>query len=230
MTQLSHEELKSLVAPYVLGAVPPDEETIVRSHLLTCDECRSEAESYAVVTSRLSLAAEPTTLPKGFADRVVRQIHVEHPKHAAPRRPARVLATLGLAALLLVTATLAFFLVTSRQDLDEERSLVSSLLRSDEGLRLAGDDAVAALLPAKGGSVFVVEGLDEAPENKTYQLWLLEEGRDPVSAGTFEVHEGRAVVKTNKSLEGFSGAAVTVEPEGGSPGPTTEPVLAPAQA
>lgn len=230
MTHLSHEELKSLIAPYVLGAVPSDEQSIIRSHLMSCDECTTEAESYSVVTARLALAVEPSPLPKSFAEQVVRQIHDDRPKHAAPRRPARALAAMGLAALLLGTGALAFFLVASRSELREEQQLVSSLLRSDRGLRLAGEEAVAAVLPSDGGSVFVAEGLEEIPENKTYQLWLIEEGADPVSAGTFEVDDGRVVLETNRSLEGFTQAAVTVEPEGGSPAPTTDPVLNPATA
>jgi anti-sigma-K factor RskA len=230
MTHPSHEELESLIAPYVLGAVPPDEEPIVRSHLTTCDQCRAEAESYSVVTSRLALIVEPSPLPAGFADRVVDQINEDRPEQAVRSRPARFLAVLGIAVLSLVTATLAFFLVASRNELNDERRLVAALLRSDEGLRLAGDDAVGAMVPTDGGAVFVAEGLDEAPEGKTYQLWLLDEDEGPVSAGTFEVDDGRAVVETDMSLESFSGAAVTIEDDGGSSAPTTDPVLRPAPA
>jgi anti-sigma-K factor RskA len=93
-------------------------------------------------------------------------------------------------------------------------------------LKVQGDGAVGAVVPADEGSVFVVEGLEDIPEDETYQLWLFE-GETPVSAGTFEVEDGRAVLETGRSLEGFSGAAVTVEPEGGSRGPTSDPVLGP---
>jgi anti-sigma-K factor RskA len=226
MTQPTHDELKSLIAPYALGAVPPDEDAMVRAHLLTCDECRAEVEAFSEVTARLALAAEPSELPRGFADRVVRQVHDERHKHVAPRSRSRIAAVFAVAVLVLATATLSFFLVTTRQDLSEERSLVSSLLRREEGLRLNGNGAVAAVLPKKSGSVFVVDGLDDAPDNKTYQLWLLQEGQDPVSAGTFDVRDGRAILNSDENLEGFAGAAVTVEPEGGSPAPTTEPVMA----
>jgi anti-sigma-K factor RskA len=226
----NHEELKSLIAPYVLGAVPSDEEPMVRTHLVSCDECRAEAESYGEVTRRLALAVEPSALPKGFADRVIGEIHRDRPKHAAPSRSTRLLPVLGFAILALVTATLAFFLVTARNDVSEERQLVAALLEDEGGMRLSGEDAVAAMVPTDDGAVFVVEGLPDAPADKTYQLWLLDENQDPVSVGTFDADDGRAVLTTDRSIEGFSGAAVTVEPAGGSPAPTSDPVLAPSTA
>jgi anti-sigma-K factor RskA len=222
----SHEELKSLIAPYVLGAVPADEEPVIRAHLLACDECRAEAEGFSVVTAKLALAADPVPLPGGFTERVIKQVKQGHPKHSAPLRRGRIFAALGAAAVLLLTAVLAFSLVTTRSDLAEEQRIVSGLLRTEEGLRLAADGVVGAVLPTEDGSLFVVEGLDDIPENRTYQLWFLEGEDPPVSAGTFEVDDGRAVLESNEDVEDFSGAAVTVEPEGGSPGPTTDPVLA----
>jgi anti-sigma-K factor RskA len=222
----SHEQLKSLVAPYVLGAVPADEEPVIRAHLLTCDECTAEADDYSVVTARLALAAEPVTLPAGFADRVVKEAKRGRAKHSAPARRGRIFAALGAAAVVALTAVLAFGLIVSRDDLAVERRIVSGLLRTEEGLRLASEDTVGAVLPTDGGSLFVVEGLEDIPEDRTYQLWFLEGDNPPVSAGTFEVEDGRAILKSDESVKEFSGAAVTVEPEGGSPGPTTDPVLA----
>jgi anti-sigma-K factor RskA len=148
------------------------------------------------------------------------------PHHPPCRRGSK----LELFGSFIPTATLAFFLATTRSDLNEERRIVATLLRSDDALRLVGEDAVAAVVPSDGGSIFVGEGLDEVPDDKTYQLWLLDEDGRPISAGTFDVDDGRAVLETEQSLQGFSGAAVTVEPEGGSEGPTSDPVLAPESA
>ncbi|MEA2207513.1 MAG: Anti-sigma-K factor rskA, partial [Blastocatellia bacterium] len=57
------------------------------------------------------------------------------------------------------------------------------------------------------------------PDERTYQLWLIK-GEEPVSAGTFQVSDGLVMFETAKSIDGYSAAAVTVEPEGGSPTPT----------
>ena len=72
--------------------------------------------------------------------------------------------------------------------------------------------------------MFVAEGLADPPYGHAYQLWLLE-GTEPVSAGTFDVDDGWVVIEMDRSVEGLDGAAVTVAPDGGSPEPTTDPVV-----
>lgn len=77
----------------------------------------------------------------------------------------------------------------------------------------------------RGEAVFVASGLDPAPHEHTYELWVI--GDDgAVPAGLFDVENGATVTQI---VEGdFAGAAalgVTVEPAGGSPQPTTDPVM-----
>jgi anti-sigma-K factor RskA len=225
MDARSHEEIKALVGAYVLGAVPEDEQPTIRAHLLTCEECMAEADSYSSTTSDLALAVEPVELPAGFEDRVMAVIADERTASAPPRSALRA-RWFGWAfgvAVLLVAIGFGAAYVQTQSDLDRERRVVSALLRSDAGMELDGD-GVAAMIPTREGSVFVAEGLADPPDGHTYQLWLIE-GTDPVSAGTFDVREGRVVIEMDQSLEGFDGAAVTVEPAGGSPEPTTDPVV-----
>jgi anti-sigma factor RsiW len=226
MSQRSHDEIKSLVAPYVLGAVPPDEERMVRSHLTSCDECAAEANTVSAATDALALTVESVPLPQGFTERVLSRI-AEAPDAGPARERRWTIPALAAVSVVLAVAVgiLGYLFVDAHSDLNLERRVSAALLRED-GFKLEGDGAVGAVVPADDGSVFVVEGLEDIPEERTYQLWLFE-GETPVSGGTFEVEDGRAVLETGRSLEGFSGAAVTVEPEGGSPGPTTDPVLGP---
>ncbi|MGH2734781.1 MAG: anti-sigma factor, partial [Actinomycetota bacterium] len=58
-----------------------------------------------------------------------------------------------------------------------------------------------------------------------YQVWLLQEGEDPVSAGTFDVSDGIGTLATDRSLEGVQGVAVTIERAGGAAAPTSAPIL-----
>jgi anti-sigma-K factor RskA len=83
---------------------------------------------------------------------------------------------------------------------------------------------LAKVLTTGSGTVFVATGMEDPPSDRTYQLWLFEEG-SPVSAGTFDPSEGVAIVRTSRSSESIEGAAVTVEPRGGSRSPTTQPVM-----
>jgi anti-sigma factor RsiW len=227
MSQRSHDEIRSLIAPYVLGAVSPDEERMIRDHLASCDECSAEAATLFATTDALDETVRPVALPEGFPDRVLAQVGDEEPDVRPARRRRWTAPALAAASLVLALALglVGYLFVDARNDLTLERQVTAALLRED-GLKLEGDGAVGAVVPADDGSVFVVEGLEDIPEERTFQLWLLE-GETPVSAGTFEVEDGRAVLETTRSLEGFSGAAVTIEPEGGSLRPTSDPVLGP---
>jgi anti-sigma-K factor RskA len=68
-----------------------------------------------------------------------------------------------------------------------------------------------------------------APSGHSYQLWLLVDGK-PVSVKVFDSDpDGHALVEglqLPSSVKGATAVLVTVEPKGGSPGPTTKPFMA----
>jgi len=76
-----------------------------------------------------------------------------------------------------------------------------------------------------GKSVLVTDGLAPAPAGSTYQIWYLSDAGAPASAGFVPAGERSAVVLQG-DLGAADGVGVTLEPEGGSPAPTTTPVLA----
>lgn len=235
---VTHEEMKSLIAPYVLGAVTTDEERAVRSHIMSCEECMREAEGFSGAAAALALAVDEAPVPSGFADSVLAQVQSERPEPAPSRskvewwfRWRKALA--GVAALGAVsTVVLAGAFLAQRAQVQRYESAVPPLVHG-EGMRLEGTGgAVARMVPTADGATLFATGLDAAPDRHTYQLWLMEctepqiiETCDPTSAGTFDVSAGIAVLQTTSSLEGYDRAAVTVEPEGGSEAPTTLPVI-----
>lgn len=234
---LTHEEMQSYVASYVLGALPAEEVAFVRSHILSCDECIAEADRLSEVTDSLALAVGSAPLPAGFADRVLEQaVGATSSVKETVREPVRrrrwsfVPAVTALAALL-AFAVMSTTIIQTRNDAERKEQALTALLHSSDGLTLEGTGgAVGRLVPSAGESYLVLTGLDEAPENHTYQLWLLQGDADPVSARIFDVSEGVAVVRMSARIEGFEGAAITVEPEGGSVAPTTDPIMITASA
>lgn len=235
---VNHDELKSLIAPYVLGAVSAEEEREVRSHVMSCEECMREAESFSGAAAALALAVDEAPVPTGFADAVVARVQSERP--ATSGSPAKVEwwfrwrnVLAGVAAVsVIATIVLAGAFLALRGQVRRYESAVPPLVHG-EGMRLAGaGGAVARMVPTADGATLFATGLDEAPDRHTYQLWLMEctdpdviETCDPTSVGTFDVSGGIAVLETGASLEGYDRAAVTVEPDGGSEGPTTLPVI-----
>jgi anti-sigma-K factor RskA len=76
--------------------------------------------------------------------------------------------------------------------------------------------------------VIAASALPPAASGRTYQLWGIETGRSPVSLGTFNTDaSGRALASlTVPAGLRIAVTAVTDEPTGGSPQPTTTPFLA----
>ncbi|HZQ38623.1 MAG TPA: anti-sigma factor [Dehalococcoidia bacterium] len=85
-----------------------------------------------------------------------------------------------------------------------------------------GLQAAFAAAPDGSGSL-VLTGAHPAPPGKVYQAWFIRAGQNPVSAGVFNA-DGVAVVPLQGSAAGAQTVAVTVEPPGGSPQPTSQPI------
>ncbi len=119
-----------------------------------------------------------------------------------------------------------------RSDLEERDSLLATVLGADvrtatlgatdrpPSARLFWNTATATLL-------VTAFDLPPAPEGRVYQLWGIAPGSDPVSLGTFQTDAaGTAVVRRSAPAGAdFQIGAVTEEPAGGSPQPTSAPFL-----
>ena len=133
----------------------------------------------------------------------------------------------GLAALVAL-AVLATALIQTNAELDRTDKALAALVHSEDVVELRGAGAVAQVVPTASETYLVVSGLQEAPSDHTYQLWFMDDGV-PVSAGVFDVSDGLAIIEADRSVEGFEGAAISLEPEGGSSEPTLPAVMATEQ-
>ena len=68
---LSHDEVVELAAPFVLGALEPDEEAAVREHLRTCSESHEEFAELGSVVPALAEAVEPVEPPAELKGRIL---------------------------------------------------------------------------------------------------------------------------------------------------------------
>lgn len=121
----------------------------------------------------------------------------------------------------------------------QELAQINTILASPdqhEVLSLKMTENAPATMAASSGTVYwskqdhkwlVSADLPRPPEGKAYQLWFITSG-GPVSAGIMKPDEtghGFMVVNVPPSAETIMAAAITLEPESGSPQPTS-PVLA----
>ncbi|HKV88560.1 MAG TPA: zf-HC2 domain-containing protein, partial [Candidatus Dormibacteraeota bacterium] len=66
-----HEELETSVAPWVLGALEPDEAEVMLAHVAACATCRETAQRLRRVVGVLPLAVEEVQPPERLRARVL---------------------------------------------------------------------------------------------------------------------------------------------------------------
>jgi len=94
--------------------------------------------------------------------------------------------------------------------------------------RLAGTSLTATLFvaPDRQRWYLGIAGLEPGPEDRDYQPWFTPDDGAQVSAGTFEPRPGVRIELTSGTMPGGTVAvSVTLEPLGGSPAPSSSPLL-----
>lgn len=111
-------------------------------------------------------------------------------------------------------------------------SLLATVLAPDvRSARLvatgAGPEVRMVWSRRRGVVILTAQGLAPAPDGRTYQLWGIPKGGAPRSLGVFAADaNGVARVELRVPSDAvIDVAAISVEPAGGSPAPTTTPVL-----
>lgn len=146
------------------------------------------------------------------------------------------LAWMGAAvAAVAVTAAvvLGVQLVDANQQLEEvagERGQMEALLAAPDARTLVIDDTeggeVRLVVSAeRGQGMLIASDMEPAPHEHVYEAWVIQDDQ-PVAAGLFDArNDGRVTALIEGDFAGASAVGVTVEPEGGSPEPTTDPVM-----
>jgi hypothetical protein len=134
---------------------------------------------------------------------------------------------------------LSYSLDAARQELQHKNV---ELARLNDAFALMNDPAAKQLVfgenaPKPRGRVFVnpkqgvlllASNLTPAPSGKIYEMWIIPKGGAPLPAGLFQSEsDGTAMYLRKGAVDVAStGAiAVTLEPEAGSPAPTSTPLI-----
>src|SRR4029453_16341434 len=233
-----HDDIDDLLAAYALDALEPEE--IAHLHALL-DE---RPELRAVLAELRSTANKlPYGLPEATPPPELRQRTLDYATGRAARAPARpprrvrgwLLGLGSLAAAASIAAAIGW---------GQALSLRGEVARANAELAAAQNDlasaqAVIATLQGDGGqgsmvrtndgaTVFVVK-LPALQPGRTYQLWRIQGDTAPASAGLFSVGPlgyGTFALAAGQQPQAGEIVAVTDEPAGGSPGPTTPPLIA----
>ena len=248
---MTEEEIESLLGAYALDAVDDDERAEVEAHLATCPRCRAEVAAHREVAALM--ANSGVTAPEGLWDRIAEGLSPELPASAPDAadllahlpRPPRLegrhrRAFVGVmalaAAVTLVVALLSLRVANLTQQLHSTNSAFgisaavdSVLTRQHRTITLtaANRPEDATVIIGSGDEAYWIgSNLAQLPSTETYQLWTIVRGKVIVSLGVLGP-DPKAATAFRLAAD-MGQLMVTVEPEGGTPGPTTPPVVSAA--
>lgn len=204
-----------LIAAYALDALDEREREEYEAHLRTCDRCRAELPALREAAAALAFAVESPPPPQRLRGRILEAARVER-SNVVPLRPWRRLALAASAAAAAAAAIaigLGIWGVSLSDDLDAQRE-ATALLSDPDATAVSLDGAEGRLLVSPSGRAALVVSLERAPEGRTYQAWVIRDGR-PAPAGLFDADEGREVLVLDEPVRSGATVAVTLEPDGG---------------
>jgi hypothetical protein len=237
---MSCEELREMYELYALGLLDGDEKTEMDAHLrrgcVTCQQSLTDAQAINAVL----LSSVPVMEP---SSRLKRRVMASMGIQPAGWTWA---AALAAACLLVVTLWLsdqerrrANELAQTRGELiqvaaerDRVFQALSFLNQPDTKQVGFGKGARGnVFLNASRGILLISSNLPRLDPGKIFEMWVIPKGGAPRPAGLFEANpDGTAlhVLAGAVDLASLGAVAVTIEPEAGSPAPTSTPIIAAA--
>jgi anti-sigma-K factor RskA len=225
------ETASELAAAYALGALTEAEARDFEAHIGTCARHEGELAGHRRVTAALARTVDPMTPPASLRNRILAGAATGERDASAPIRFPAERAAKGerrfsiawaiAAAFGLLALGLAVWNVTLLGDDEPGPS-------GTERFVFSGTGGSGAVTRVPGASFIIVEldGLANLPANQDYQVWAIAGGQ-PRSLGLLAVDGGRAIL-AGPGASDIEVVAVTIEPAGGSPQPTSEPILSAA--
>lgn len=251
MPGAEQDHFVDLIPAYSLGSLGAAEAEAVRQHLAGCESCQVELAAYEKIVGALPLAAAEAEPSAALKDRLLARISEEPVDNAALARQAaqpqpekgwwqRVSATIASAvsrrrwqpiALLIILALIVGNVLLWQWAIRPDDQKVPF-----EQITLTGDvaapEATGIITVSADGhyGTLVVDRLPELDPESQFQLWLVKDG-ERVDGGVFSVNQegyGSLMVRAADpvpSLLDYDAFGISIEPAGGSPGPTGPRVL-----
>ena len=235
----TEEHVYDLLPAYALNSLDEEEKIIVEAHLVDCETCQLELESYKQVVDDLPLAIKTKQPPADLETSIFEQLAADRQSPELQDRESwldRLKSNFLSSAPVWGAASLVLVIVLLFSNL----YLLNSL-RAHEAVRHTDLTTVAmvptdyspqatGMLVISGDGEYGVLVVDQLPmldDTQQYQLWLIYDGQR-ASGGVFSVNDegyGSLLITSEQPLSSYPTFGITIEPTGGSPGPTGEKVL-----
>jgi anti-sigma-K factor RskA len=231
------EHVHTLTGAYALDALDDVERARVERHLAMCSSCAAELRGFGETTARLAAGAA-TTPPPPLRERVLseaartRQLPPETGMPSAPvAGSTTAVRWLSVAAAALLVLSVSLGAVAWNQHRQAEQARVAADAMTD--VLADPDRTVVDADFGEGHGTVVVSGqrvvlmgdaVAPPPGGHGYQLWFIGEDGPRPSDMLEPAGDGRYWVDAH-GIEAGDAVGVTVEPDGGSQEPTTDPVM-----
>lgn len=232
------DDITTRAASYAAGALTAAERRDIESDLRRDRRLATEVREFSETAALIGLAA-PAVAPDPALRAGILDAIAELPQDSrvvrGPWLSRPVVALLGAAA----AAVLAVAGTMLDLDLDlvpREPSVVDQIVaaadyESASGDVVGGGTVKAIWSDSLDRAALLVSDLGAPPSGRTYQMWFIDAEGAATPAGTFvPASAGTQSFALDGEMERGDAIGITVEPAGGSPSPTTTPIVVIATA
>jgi len=230
-------DIHALSGAYAVDALDDFERIDFERHLAVCPACRDEVDGLCEAANQLAALSEATPPVELRAELLARISTVRplpplthRPTQLSERRRSRrtLIRSMVAGTVSAAVAAVVFVIWPVATDRPAKPTELQRVMAAADvqsySQQVAAGGSVTWYTSAKLNRVAVVsEGLGGLPEGKVYEVWLQDDAGAMVPAGFLPTGSGKAAVLKG-SLSAATGAGITVEPTGGSPAPTSNPL------
>lgn len=239
---LPNDDVHALSGAYAVDALDDVERARFEAHLRGCPDCRAEVDSLREAAAALGEDADVAP-PASLRDQILTGIESVRPlpplspaidtpdtvtSHRAQHRFGFGAPLLIAAALVLIAAAGTLWLRPWGDTEPAPLTVTEQVLAAKDADRASrefpdGSRATIVVSRSVGRAVIITEDMAPAPEGNVYELWLQAPSGVLRPAGLMP-DERDATVLLDGDASDAIGVGITIEPDGGSKEPTTEPI------
>jgi anti-sigma-K factor RskA len=238
-TQL-HDEQDEQLELYVLNLLEDDEAAALERRIAADPLLRERVRELRGAAALLAVDLEPIEPSPALRSRILDAARADLDPPAAvvtaapvdlgqarearaQRNGARWLPWSMAAALAVALVASLLWNMRLRDDLDERTAAVTHDVQgSGPAAATAGEVVV---LDGDGVALLTLSGLPPLEPGQVYQVWLIDDGAPQPNVIFQPSNQGFASVAVSGPVMDYRLLAITVEPDGGSPAPTTDPII-----
>lgn len=207
--------IHELSAAYALDALDPADEQAFEEHLSRCAECREHVAAFHEAAAELGHASPAPAPPTHLRERILSRVRAERGSKVVSLRPRWAIRATSAAAAVAACAALGLGLwAASLKGQVDDRAQVIALEGAQGSL----------IVEPSGEATLIVSRLVMAPEGRTYEAWVIEEGKAK-PAGIFSGGANPTAVELTRQVPEGAMVAVTLERAGGVDQPENDPLF-----